>query len=127
MSVDWQADVLEFHKAIGAHIEPRPCLPPWRVQGLRYDLIREEMCETLRAIVDRDLVGVADGIVDSIVVLLGTAVAYGIDVRPIWDEVHRANMAKKGGPVRSDGKRLKPEGWEPPRVRELLVQQGGVV
>jgi predicted HAD superfamily Cof-like phosphohydrolase len=38
--------------------------------------------------------------------------------------VQRCNMLKSTGPVRSDGKRLKPEGWEPPRIRELLIEQG---
>ncbi len=38
-----------------------------------------------------------------------------------WDEVHRSNMAKVGGPIRGDGKRLKPEGWTPPDVAGVLA------
>jgi predicted HAD superfamily Cof-like phosphohydrolase len=123
MSTDWQEDVLEFHKVMGAYIRTTPGLPPEQVQNLRRDLITEEVMETLAAIRDKDVVGLADGIVDSIVVLLGTAISYGIHIQPIWDEVHRTNMLKKGGPVRPDGKRLKPENWEHPRVRELLLAQ----
>jgi predicted HAD superfamily Cof-like phosphohydrolase len=123
MGKDWQGDILEFHKAIGAHIEEHPTLPPRTVKGLRWDLIREEMNETLTAIADDDLVKVADGIGDSMVVLLGTAVSYGIDMHPIWDEIHRTNMLKKDGPVRADGKRLKPPNWEHPKIRELLLEQ----
>jgi predicted HAD superfamily Cof-like phosphohydrolase len=38
-------------------------------------------------------------------------------------EVHRANMAKAGGPKRADGKHMKPEGWTPPDVAGELVKQ----
>ena len=30
-------------------------------------------------------------------------------------------MAKVGGPIREDGKRLKPEGWEPPNITKVLL------
>lgn len=57
-----------------------------------------------------------------------TARWYGIDLGPLWDEVHRTNMAKVGGKTRADGKILKPDGWQPPRIQELLdvqVQSAG--
>lgn len=123
MSNDWQRDILEFSRAVGAYVEVKPTLPPRPVQGFRYDLIKEEMSEALTAISDGDIVKIADGIGDSIVVLLGTAIAYGIDMHPIWDEIHRTNMLKTNGPVRFDGKRLKPDNWTPPRIAELLAAQ----
>jgi predicted HAD superfamily Cof-like phosphohydrolase len=67
---------------------------------------------------------IADGIVDSIVVLLGAACAMGIDIQPIWDKIHESNMAKATGPVREDGKRLKPENWQPPDIESELKKQG---
>ncbi len=30
-------------------------------------------------------------------------------------------MAKADGPLREDGKRLKPEGWEPPQLKNMLL------
>lgn len=127
MSNDWYHDVVEFHREVMLDVFPTyPYLPSDSFKNLRYGLVLEEMEETLKAIQGNDLVGIADGICDSIVVLLGTAVTYGIDIRPIWDEVHRTNMAKRAGPLREDGKRLKPLDWEPPKVRELLAAQGGV-
>jgi predicted HAD superfamily Cof-like phosphohydrolase len=48
-----------------------------------------------------------------------TAAHLGVDVRPFFDEVHRSNMAKLGGPVRDDGKIQKPEGWRPPDIAGL--------
>ena len=67
---------------------------------------------------------IADGIADLIYVLLGTAIEYGININPIWDEVQRTNMLKEGGGIRPDGKILKPEGWLSPDIAGILKQQG---
>lgn len=124
MSKDWYQDILEFHKALGHHIEPFPRVPLSPTPPLRRKLIREEVNELLDGLDDQDLVKIADGAADSIVVILGTCVSYGIDLRPIWNEVHKTNMAKQGGRKRADGKSLKPKGWKPPDVEGLLQQQG---
>jgi predicted HAD superfamily Cof-like phosphohydrolase len=65
------------------------------------------------------LADVADAIVDSIYVLLGMAVAFGIDIHPVWYAVHEANMATLG----EDGKQMKPEGWTPPYIEGILQAQ----
>lgn len=51
----------------------------------------------------------------------------GVDLRPFFKEVHRTNMHKLRGPVRDDGKQLKPEGWRPPRLRAMYnrLKAGG--
>lgn len=36
-----------------------------------------------------------------------------------WDEVHRTNMLKAAGPV-VNGKKMKPEGWQPPNIQGIL-------
>lgn len=124
MSTNWQEDVRKFHVACRHYQGLEPTVPPKEVKTLRFVLIKEEAEETLKAILADDLVGIADGIADTIVVLLGTAVSYGIEMQPIWDEVHKTNMAKEGGVKREDGKSLKPEGWKPPDVKSLLIKQG---
>ncbi len=123
MSQDWYQDILDFHQALNHHIGPFPRIVPERTRALRSKLIREEVNELLDGLDDGDLEKIADGGGDVIVVILGTMVSYGIDLRPIWDEIHRTNMAKKGGKKRADGKTLKPEGWQPPRIKELLDEQ----
>lgn len=125
MSQDWYQDIVDFHREVQQEdVKICPHIPVDRsITLLREDLIEEEINETIEGLVADDLVKIADGIVDSIVVLIGTAIAYGIDLRPIWDEVHKTNMAKKGGPLRKDGKRLKPEGWKPPQIAEILKRQ----
>ena len=120
---DWYEDILEFHKTFSHHIAPYPKVAPERVRALRSKLIREEVNELLDGLDDSNLEAIADGAADAIVVILGTCVSYGIDLRPIWNEVHRSNMSKLGGGKRADGKSLKPEGWQPPRIKELLDEQ----
>lgn len=73
-----------------------------------------------------DVVELSDGIADSTYVHLGTASTFGIDIEPIWREVHRTNMAKGVAPVDDvvNLKTIKPPGWKPPDVAGLLRQQG---
>lgn len=63
-----------------------------------------------------------DAICDIDVVIHNASNAMGIDIEPFFQEVMRTNMAKVGGPTRPDGKKLKPEGWEPPRIQEMLEE-----
>jgi predicted HAD superfamily Cof-like phosphohydrolase len=129
MSLDWYQDILDFTDTV---IQDRmredkdyPHCPSPQIKKLKIELIKEECRrELLKAMKENDLEKIADGAVDSIVVILGMCVSYGIDIRPLWDEVHKTNMAKAGGPIREDGKRLKPEGWQQPKIKELLNEQG---
>ena len=121
---DWQSDVERFHAKFGLAIGSNPVFLTDDRSVLRIKLIKEEMMETVDAIIEGDLVEIADGICDSIYVLLGTAIECGIDISPVWNEVQRTNMNKDGGTMREDGKILKPEGWLPPRVKEELLAQG---
>lgn len=121
------ADLVAFHETMGQPIVPRPSIPSPSRRTLRCRLIREEVVEELLPALEADdLEGIADGLADSIVVIIGTALEYGIDLRRIWDEVHRTNMAKASGPRREDGKVLKPAGWQPPRIAELLASQEAI-
>lgn len=96
--------------------------------ALRADLIAEEAAETVAAIRAGDMIETIDGLCDLIYVCIGAAVCFGVPLQPFWDEVHESNMRKGDGPMRADGKRLKPEGWQGPRIAELyaeLVRQRG--
>lgn len=125
-----QADVEAFHRAVGQPVEVTPAI---RRPEFRATLIMEEAVEACERLtgreiswgytyqrVEQSLEEVVDGLCDVLCVVYGTAAECGVDLEPFWDEVHRTNMAKQGGPVRADGKRLKPEGWKPPRIAELL-------
>ena len=125
-AADWQAMVREFHVKFGCTVNDRPTFEvPRKVAALRTRLHEEELFELNVAMDHNDLEEIADALADSIYVLLGTAVTYGIDLAPIFAEVHRTNMAKDGGATREDGKILKPEGWQPPDIAGLIEKQRG--
>jgi predicted HAD superfamily Cof-like phosphohydrolase len=121
--MDMFNDVLEFHRKFGCCIGTTPAIPSSGTVDLRERIVAEEIDELYRAMCGNDLPGVADAIADAIYVLLGTAVSYGIDIRPVWEAVHASNMAKVGGAMRSDGKVMKPPGWMPPDVVGVLARQ----
>lgn len=81
---------------------------------------------------DIDLIEAADAIADIVVVAKGSAHTLGIPVDQVFEAVHITNMSKMPGgkPIRreSDGKILKPPGWEPPTtaIRALLAQHSEV-
>lgn len=123
---DYYAQVREFHTAYNVPILDTPRFPNLARVELRESLIREEVTELFAAIIQRDLVGVADGIADAIVVLIGTALEFGIPLDKVMAEVHRSNMSKlgpDGKPVlRSDGKVLKGPNFTPPDIRSILIE-----
>lgn len=53
----------------------------------------------------------------------GAAVQFGIDLEPVFEEVHASNLRKVGGTKRADGKQLKPPGWTPTDVDGVLRRQ----
>jgi predicted HAD superfamily Cof-like phosphohydrolase len=120
-----QLQVEEFHRVLGVTVGEGPAV---REARLRAELIREEFSEFVDAIGcthdvpchEPDLVKAIDALCDLLYVTFGAAVTFGVDLEPFFDEVHRSNMAKAGGPVRFDGKRLKPQGWKAPDIAGIL-------
>ncbi|WP_422932074.1 MazG nucleotide pyrophosphohydrolase domain-containing protein [Singulisphaera sp. PoT] len=124
---DMFADVLQFHRTMcPEQVREMPDVSGEELRDLRKKLIGEEVDELHEAMAKGDAVEVADALADLLYVVFGTSVAYGIDIRPVWEAVHRANMAKAGGPRREDGKVLKPDGWEPPAVAAILAGQAPI-
>jgi predicted HAD superfamily Cof-like phosphohydrolase len=116
MLSNWVGDVLEFHKQIGLTIGEFPHIPDSDVLNLRRELVREEYEELMVGLYEENLTDIADASIDLIYVLIGMLITMGVDPRPVWREVQRANLRKVGGPKREDGKVLKPDGWEPPNL-----------
>ena len=121
--MDWYQDVLDFHRKFGCATGATPALVSDPTLWLRDGLVDEERHELFSAMMTSNLPAIADACADLIYVVLGTAIAYGIDLRPVWDAVHEANMAKVGGGKRADGKVQKPEGWQAPDVAGILAKQ----
>jgi len=126
--VKQQAQVQEFHEAIGKKgphlrlIARRPGM--WDIEDRRA-LIEEEFDELMEAMDAGDMAEAVDAIMDLMYVLLGTLVRWGVPCEPFFSEVHRTNMAKVlGGSFNNVRKFIKPEGWQPPRIAEMLVELG---
>ena len=114
---DWFQMVDDFHVKFGCKRNTVPTIPDEDSCSLRMRLVDEEVNVELQDALERkDLVDIADAIGDSIYVLLGFAVTFGIDMRPIFRLIHEANMCKTGGATRADGKIMKPPGWQPPDI-----------
>ena len=120
-----QKMVREFHDTFGIHTEDSPTEPSAQVIERRINLINEETNELFKALRDRDLVLIADGIADLFYVTYGAAIECGIDMESIFKEVHRSNMTKKGGHFNSYGKLVKPDTYEPPKILPIINFQKG--
>lgn len=120
--------VQEFCSTFGHSMQCLPSVPPEQISQLWMRLIREESNELRDALAVQDIVGVADGIADLLYVVLGLACAAGINIAPVFNEVHRSNMTKlgeDGKPIlREDGKILKGPNYERPDIEGVLAAQG---
>lgn len=116
-----QEQVEEFHAHIGEVIADAPTRATAALVERRGNIISEEVTEYVEAGLRGDLVEVADAIGDMLYTVIGAAVMHGIDIQPIFEEIHRSNMTKD----KADGVKLcvKGERFERPRIAELLLIQ----
>ena len=121
---DEQSMVEEFHRKFDILVQERPAIPAASTQELRVRLIQEEFDELKEALAQDNLVAVAKEMADLLYVVYGTAVSFGIDMEPVFHEVHRSNLSKVGGYKRADGKWVKPPTYSPARLEPILDAQG---
>lgn len=120
---DEQSMVRTFHRTFDILVGDRPAIPDAATKELRVRLIQEEFDELREALSDEDLTAVAKEIADLLYVVYGTAVSYGIDMEPVFQEVHRSNLSKVGGHKRADGKWVKPPTYSPACLEPILSRQ----
>jgi predicted HAD superfamily Cof-like phosphohydrolase len=109
-------DVRAFHEAFGHPAPDAPALLTAESAERRAAWIEEEAQELREA---TTIEAQADAFIDVIYFAVGGLVNLGVRPGPLWDIVQSANMAKlwpDGRPRhrQSDGKVIKPEGWEDP-------------
>jgi hypothetical protein len=105
MSKDLIKDIYDMHTKYGVR-EIINTLPPEKLlQFLKFriDFLREELHETETATLDQPD-EVVDGIIDLMVIAIGTLDAMGVDAYTAWDRVLVANLDKTPGvkPVKYD-------------------------
>jgi predicted HAD superfamily Cof-like phosphohydrolase len=118
-----QRMVKEFHEKYGAPVAHRPTDLTPKDYLRRARLIFTEAAEFIEAADRGDFVEMVDALADLLVVTYGTAVEMGVDLEPVFAEVHDSNMSKNGGKD-PGGKILKGPGFRPPDIPAVLCRQG---
>ena len=118
-----QRMVQEFHEKYGLPAVANPTMPTIKDRMRRARLIVGEAAEFLEAADKSDFVEMVDALADILVVTYGTAVEMGVDLEPVFREVHRSNMSKNGG-LDAGGKVLKGAAFSPPDIPRELGGQG---
>ena len=88
--------VVKFHEVFKHPIQNAPIIPDKSRCELRVDLIQEELNELQQAIIDNDMIEVADALCDIQYVLAGAVLEFGLGNKfsDLFDEVQRSNMSK---------------------------------
>ena len=92
--------VKNFMQTFGQEVKSSPSLSSTKINGLRYNLIKEELDEFKQALDNNDLLEVADALTDILYVTYGAGHAFGINLDACFEEVQNSNMSKLG----EDGK-----------------------
>ncbi len=144
---EFQVRVDHFMAGARQALPEVPCIPSQEVRRLRASLILEEALETIEALGfgvtrtydvgflsiegceflpfgDPDLVKIADGCCDLMVVTLGTFSAHGMNDRDLMHEVCDSNDSKLiDGVIRDDGKLVKGPAYRPADLLPILAAQ----
>jgi predicted HAD superfamily Cof-like phosphohydrolase len=144
---EFQLRVDSFMEKARQELPDSPCIPSEGVRRLRASLILEEALETIEAlgfgvrterdhqfididdclflpIIDADMVKIADGCCDTMVVTLGTLSACGMSDCDLMTEVCDSNDSKFiDGHIRDDGKLIKGPAYRPADLVPILVSQ----
>ena len=121
--------VRNFHKAFNQPVLDFPTIPNRERIALRHRLLTEEVFELHDASFKGDIVEVADGIVDCLYILFGTAHEFGLAdfINDLFKEVHRSNMSKldkDGNPIYNEyGKVIKSELFTKPDLKKIIFKQ----
>ena len=92
--------VKTFMETFGQEVKTKPSFSTDKINGLRYELIKEELEELKVAMENKDLLEVADALTDILYVTYGAGHAFGINLDRCFEEVQNSNMSKLG----EDGK-----------------------
>src|SRR5690606_38095132 len=109
-----QTQVRSFMKrVVGQETPEKPTSLTMEQLLLRLRLLGEEVeeghAEALKT--GSSIARMASELCDILYVTYGFAVSLGVDLEPVFDIIHEANMEKLEGPIDETGKQRKPEGW----------------
>ena len=132
-------DIHQMHKKFGVHnwVDEKASAKDWDVLRkfleFRLKFIQEELDETKSAVSTNNPEEVVDGLIDILVVAIGTLDAFNVNTARAWQEVLRANMAKEVGVKETRPNPLglpdliKPKGWTGPSHKGNVGLLGATV
>ena len=113
-----------FMKTFGQEVKNKPSFSTDKINKLRIDLIKEELDELNEAMINKNLLEVADALTDILYVTYGAGHAFGIDLDKCFDEVQNSNMSKlgeDGKPIFNEkGKVMKGPNYLKPNLSQFL-------
>ena len=116
--------VKTFMEIFGQEVKTKPSFSSNKINGLRYDLIKEELDELKVAMESKDLLEVADALTDILYVTYGAGHAFGIDLDKCFEEVQSSNMSKldeDGKPIYNEsGKVMKGSKYFKPDLTKFV-------
>lgn len=130
-------DVGDFHQKFGLPaVNGDPGPREWNTELIEFrkKFLYEEWTEFYEGVDEQDHAKMADALVDLAWVAMGTAHLLGYPWQELWNEVVRANLAKKkvepdgsdnsgkGRPLSQDI--VKPPDWQPPDIEGILARHG---
>ena len=125
----WITQVRTFHELAEVPLRITPNLPTEKEAALALSLIDEEYRELVAATQQEDLVAIADGVGDLLVVTIRYALVLGLPLDYIMAEIDRSNMSKFDWPdgsrraiLREDGKVLKSPLFSKPHIASIILE-----
>lgn len=128
--------VKDFQQTFDQVVNRKPTLVDLELANLRFELMKEENEEYMQAVIDKDVVEVADALGDQLYILIGTILSHGMQevIVDVFNEIHRSNMSKldeNGKPIingqdgvlditRELGKVLKSPRYSKPNFDKIL-------
>jgi predicted HAD superfamily Cof-like phosphohydrolase len=125
-SLDQFEMVAGMHEHFGIPLQQTPGFLDPDTMRFRLEFLEEELDEIMIANFEENLEELADGLVDLVIVALGTAAMMGLPFNDLFLEVHKANMNKVRVDHPSESKRgsgfdlKKPDGWQKPNLGKYL-------
>jgi predicted HAD superfamily Cof-like phosphohydrolase len=117
--------VKTFMETFGQEVKNKPSFSTDKINNLRYDLIKEELDELKEAMENKDLLEVADALIDILYVTYGAGHAFGIDLDKCFVEVQNSNMSKlgeDGNPIYNEsGKVMKGPKYFKPDLTKFVI------
>lgn len=125
---EWLSDINDMHYKFGATewVDNMHRSKNYKLLkdflAFRLDFLEEEFEETQAAFFKNDSKEVVDGLIDLIVIAIGTLDLFKCDADVVWDKIHHSNMSKKPGANKSRQNpfglpdMVKPKDWVGPTI-----------